>query len=92
MNVSQSKDYLEEPVEDKLLVEVLLLFSHFLDMISQIAFFAVLHDNDEESVLDEAIDVLYDVRMLELLQKFSLVKLKVYLVLRRLLLAVVYLA
>lgn len=91
MDEPQSKNYLEEPVQDELFSEILLFFSHFLDMVSQISFFAILHDNDEETVFDVTVDVLHYMRMSQVAEEFGLLS-QSYFMFGRFFLFVVHLA
>ena len=72
MHILQTEAKLNEPVHNLSLSELFLSLLFLLDVVSQVAIFAELHDDHEDSFLKEGVLVGHDVRMIKLPQQFGL--------------------
>ena len=68
MYVLEGHANLDEPLEDLHLTERTAILLHTLDMIGQISYFTVLHDDHELVWSQKTFFVLDNVRMLQILQ------------------------
>ena len=72
VNVFQGQAKLNEPIENLGLRKVLIFLDLPLDVIAEVAYLAIFHNDDQEIQCEVALLVRYDVRVIEVLQKIDL--------------------